>query len=193
LKQFPSITAVLTASIDELKSVEGVGESVATYLRCIGMCLSATNDSTSFTMIKSCSDLKQFISYRFANKPCEFLEFYLLDRMGCIKRIGSYTSNSATMVTVATNELSKLLCISKPFGLFVAHNHLYGSAMPSTADDLLTRQIQVICNLNDIHFYDHCIYYKDDEIFSYFGSGRLKQIGCNTNVNYIQTDDWKAF
>ena len=45
LKRFPCINEILNAEVEELTAVEGVGENVALYLKCIGECLRYKSDS----------------------------------------------------------------------------------------------------------------------------------------------------
>ena len=57
LDSFGSISGVLNASVEELCAVEGVGESVALYLKCIGECTKRTSaGSAGVAQLKSYDD-----------------------------------------------------------------------------------------------------------------------------------------
>lgn len=185
LARFPSIRAVVSAEVSELCAVEGVGENVALYLKCIGECLKSANDCSCFAVIKNTQEFKQFIAPRFRGKNKELLEIYLLDKTGRIVNVGSFTNDSAYSVTVSTEEILKLITSYRPYGIFVAHNHIDGCSFPSASDDKLTKQIQLICSLNNTRFYDHCVYASDSDIYSYFLSNRIENIKERFSVTSI--------
>lgn len=188
LKRFACIREVLSADVDELCTVDGVGENVAMYLHCIGKCLEAGHKCDSFAVIRNTAEFKSFITARFRGKTSEVLEFYLLDKNGRVKRIGSYTDNDSARVDVRPEEVLRLLSMYKPHGLYLAHNHVNCSSCPSAADDEFTKKVQLICSLNNIKLYDHCIYVSDDDIYSYFMSNRIDKILQDFTVDKLLHD-----
>lgn len=189
LSRFPSIRAIVSAEVSELCAVEGVGENVALYLKCIGECFNRSNDCSCYAVIKNTAQFKQFISPRFRGLDREILEIYLLDRTGKIKNIGTYTTDSAYSVTVDGDEILRLIARYQPYGLFVAHNHTDGSSAPSVSDDNLTKHIQIICSLSNTQFYDHCIYASDGDIYSYFLTNRIETFKERYSVTKIIQDE----
>jgi DNA repair protein RadC len=185
LNRFASIKEVINASIDELCLVEGVGKNVALYLKCIGRCVESSNNCDSFTIIKNTEDLKKLVSRRFKNKSNEFLEFYFMDKGGRVKRIYSYTSNDANRVEVKTDEVIKLISVYHPYGVFMAHNHINSVSQPSRADDEITKTIQLICSMNNVKLYDHCVYCTDNDIYSYYISGKINKIKTEFSVESV--------
>lgn len=190
LSRFASIKAVLTAEIDELCSVDGVGENVALYLHCLGKCVYSANECESFARIRNTAELKEFVSVRFRGKSSEVLEFYMMDKNGRVNRIGSFTTDDAERVDVKPEEIIKLISVHKPYGVYVAHNHISGGSAPSLADDKLTKQVQLICSLNNARLYDHCIYAGDGDIYSYYMSDRLEKIKESFSVNSLIGSDF---
>lgn len=176
LARFCSLSEVLTASIDELKTVEGVGDNVALFLRCVGECASRACFINGVAELKNYGDIKRFTALRMRGKTEEVLEFYLLEKDGRVKRIYDRTSNDISQVKFKASDLVKLLAAVKPYGLVAAHNHPGGFSEPSEKDDLFTKQVQLICSMNGIVFYDHCIYSPRDGVFSYHESGRIDTI-----------------
>lgn len=185
LERFSSINEVLNADIDELCAVEGVGRNIALYLKCVGACVAAGNNCDCFAVVKNVAEFEEFIKRRFRGKHDEFFELYLLDKNGRIKRICAYTSNDANKVDLDPEAIIKDISVYRPYGVFAAHNHVAGSSEPSAADDELTRSIQLICDLNNVKFYDHCIYASDEEIYSYFLSNRLDKIKSDCDVRRL--------
>lgn len=189
LERFAGIKAVLNAEVEELCAVEGVGENVALYLRCIGECVNMGNGCENFATIRNTAEFKAFVSLRFRGKGSEVLEFYLLDKNGRVNRIGSFTNGDSERVDVKPEEVIKLISVHKPYGVYVAHNHVVGGSMPSAADDKLTKQVQLICSLNNVRLYDHCIYAGEGDIYSYFLSDRIEIIKEEFSVESILNDD----
>lgn len=177
LKTFGSLSGVLGAKPEELMRVEGVGESVAYYIKCAGECMKRiASKPESVTCIRNYGDVRAFICMRMRGKTEETLEIYFLSKTGAIKRIYSYTSGEVHKVTVPLDKISKDVADGKPYGLLIAHNHLSGEAEPSLADDNFTKSIQLVCSINGVTLYDHCIYVSDDNVYSYFESGRIDRI-----------------
>ncbi len=176
LDRFPSISAVLAASIEELMTVEGVGEQVALYLKCIGECVNSGNRADGFAVIRNRVDFYDLVKLRLRNLGTEVLELYLLDKNGKVIRIKRFTSGMSDKVIVKPEDIIKPISFVHPYGLFIAHNHTNGSSLPSDMDDDFTKQCQIICSINNVRLYDHIIYSSDDNIYSYFDCGRLEEI-----------------
>lgn len=175
LKRFSSMSAVFSAEIEELKEVEGVGEEVATYLKCVGLCTKDVSKSDCFAIIKNYSEFKEFAALRMLGRHTEILEFYMVDKGGKVLRVYTYTVGDPKKVEVDPKEITKAITLTSPYGIFVAHNHVTGSCMPSQKDDNFTKQIQLICSMHNVQFYDHCIFDAKGSIYSYYNAGRIDE------------------
>ena len=105
LERFPSISAVLSADIDELMSVPGVGEQVALYLKCVGLCIEKANTAECFAAISNRGEMLRFAKMRMNGHSVEILELYFLDKNGRVTRICRFSSSDSDRVTVAPEEL----------------------------------------------------------------------------------------
>lgn len=175
MERFCSISEVLSASCEELRTVEGVGKNVARYLRCVGECAARACFIDGVAELKNYGDIKRFTALRMRGKTEERLEFYFLEKGGKVKRLVDYTSNDKTQVTMRAKELINLIAAVKPYGLVMAHNHPDGNPEPSERDDMFTRQVQLVCTMNNVILYDHCIY-SESGIYSYYDSGKIEDI-----------------
>lgn len=185
LDKFCSLTEVLGASVEELTSVNGVGESVALYLKCVGVTAARAGCLTGFAELKTHGDVKRFCSVRMACRSEEMIGFFLLGKDGMIKRILEYTSHDKASAVVPVAELVKEIAASRPYALIAAHNHPDGDVTPSAQDDVFTRQVQCICALNDVVFYDHCICGGADSLYSYSDSGVLDAIKREISLDSV--------
>lgn len=188
LQRFSSINEVINADLDELMLVEGVGENVALYLKCIGECMRLKNNCSSFAVIKNNAEFRQFASARLAGRRTEALEFYLLDKGGDVKRICTFTDGDPESVVVRPDEVVKLISVYRPHGVYMAHNHVDCPCSPSAADDDMTKKVQMICSLNNVRFYDHCIF-APDGYYSYFMTNRLDEIAREFSVSNLFKND----
>lgn len=186
LNAFGSIRGVFEADIEELTAIEGVGESVALYLKCVAACAKpAYSADGAEIFLKNYGDFKEFASKRLRAKTEEVLELYLLDKSGKVKYIFSRSDGDVHGVSVKREEIPAVVASVKPFGILIAHNHITGDSRPSEKDDKFTSEMCVLCNLSGIVLFDHCIYAADNNVYSYFTEGRLDEIKRKFNLNSL--------
>lgn len=186
LTAFGSIRGVFSASVEQLKLVDGVGENVAAYLRCIGRFYETYYEADKEAFPRR-FDPEAFISYineRYARMDREVLDFYLLDERKNIVFCKRFTIDNPQRVVMNPEELTKLILVNKPSGVAVVHNHLSGSCFPSPSDDKTTNQIQLICSIHNVLFCDHYIY-SPVGVYSYYRSGRMKEINREFSIGAI--------
>jgi DNA repair protein RadC len=191
LERFTSLYEVLSADVDELMSVEGVGESAAVYLRCVGECAARACLMPGLGELKNYGDIKHFCTIRMSAKKQECLELYALDKNGLVKRIFLHTSNDKHCVRVKMTDIIDFLATTKPYGLVMAHNHPTAKCDPSKEDDIFTNQVALICTLNNVIFYDHCILSAVNGMFSYHESGRIDKILRDSALDNVM-EQWKT-
>lgn len=192
LDTFVTIPAVLNASVEELCAVEGVGESVALYLRTVGECTkNIRSASDAAAVLYSYEDFKNYAALRLKFKTQEILELYCLEKNGRLKKTFTYTSNENSKVEVSSDKIAQVLATVKPYGLFIAHNHLSGDSRPSVNDDRFTMEVQLLCSMNNVQLYDHCIYASDKNIYSYFAEGKLDEIKRKYSFKSIIDEKFK--
>ncbi len=175
LSRFPSVNAIISADADEITAVDGVSESVALYLKTLGSIVNLKAEN-SVTEIKSAEGFHKLMKSVFKGKDNEYAQFYLVNARGKILFSKQFTSGSADKVELQTDEFLSLLTNYKPYGLYIAHNHVNCTCNPSLSDDGITRKIALLCNMCGVKFFDHCIINSDGEIYSYLKSGRLNGI-----------------
>lgn len=176
LERFVSLSEVFNADIDELKEVEGVGDSVAKFIKTVGLCAERAGSIGTSPTLKTSGDLKRFADLRLRGKSEEFVEMYFLNKAGKVQRIFSYTSAEKSRAAAKIDVIARNVALFRPSGIIIAHNHVDGSAQPSCYDDDFTYVVQFICNMNNTQLLDHVIYLSRDEIYSYKDEGRLNEV-----------------
>lgn len=177
LNDFGSIAGVFDADMDRLMTVEGVGKSVAQYIKCNAEIMRRISPvNAGVAVLKTYGDFKAFTTVRLRGRQEETLELYCLEKSGKVKRVFTFTNNDHNKVEMKPEDISSIIATEKPYGLLVAHNHLSGNSAPSVNDDRFTCELQLICSLSNVVLCDHCIYASDSNIYSYFSTGKLDAV-----------------
>ncbi|MGN1077435.1 MAG: RadC family protein [Candidatus Gallimonas sp.] len=185
LGAFGSLSGVLHAETEQLKTVKGVGSAVAEYLHAIGL-LYDRLPQTDRNM-PSAYSLDTFTEYLFAcyeGLQEEVLELYFVDERSQIKYKRRFTSCSPDSVSLQLEEVGKLFATHRPKGIVIAHNHPKSGCTPSSSDDKFTAQIQLLCSVNGATVYDHIIVGRNG-FYSYFLAGRMGEIRKVFNVDTV--------
>lgn len=177
INAFGSLAGVFEADVEQLMTVEGVGENVALYIKCVGEVNRRIREiNTGVAVLKTYEDFKRFTLMRFRCATEETLEIYSIEKNGKIKRISPFTNYESGKVEVNSDKIAQVIANAKACGMLVAHNHLSGNSNPSMNDDKFTAELQLLCSMNNVILYDHCIYASDDNVYSYFEHGKIDKI-----------------
>ncbi len=185
LNRFVSIRGVISAEPQELMTVDGVGESAAYFLSTLGKCFERVNSVEWLAALKNREDIKNLVKMRLRGKPEEYLELYMLARSSKVKRVVTFTSEDINKVVLTAEKIVEIISLVKPHRLVAAHNHLNGSSQPSENDLNFTKELQMICSMNNVDLIDHLIYAGDDNIFSFSDGGYLKDIKTRYSMDYV--------
>lgn len=190
LDAFGTLSGVLSADFDSLMTVPGVGKKTALYLKSVGEVMRRVDDNdVGCAVFSNYGDIENFVKIRMRKKNTEVLEFYFMDKLNRVTGIHPFTSYDKTKVEIDPREIVSLIAKNSPKSIAVAHNHLTDSALPSARDDKFTAQMQMICSLNNVCLFDHVIYCRTDECFSYFSSRRLDTIKGKFNFGDLFKDE----
>ena len=173
LIRFPGVRAIIEASYEEIISVEGVTESIATYFKTLELLLKAENRREIY--IKNSDQAFEVIGQRLKRKDCECAEIYFLNSRGLVIDIKSFTSRKADRVDMEAGNLLSAINLSKAQAIYFAHNHINCPASPSPNDDAATKKLLQACNLSGVKFMDHIIVSSTGDRFSYLESGKLAE------------------
>ena len=188
LDRFVTLSEVFNASVEELKEVEGVGESVAKFIKTVGLCAERAGNIGNSPSLKTFGDCKKFAHLRLKDKSHEYVEIYYLNKAGRVQRIFKYTSLEKSRAFADMDAISRNIALFRPNGIVIAHNHINGTESPSGYDDRFTHAVQFICDMNDVNLLDHIIYFSEDKIFSYKDSGRLEKV--KENCSWETFEKW---
>lgn len=160
LNEFGSLKKVLSASVDELKHVQGVDEYTAILIRLVSEINIKAFDLSlqENRMVISGTDKAAEVIWPFFSNSSEerFMAFYL---DSCNRLITSLTLSKGNVNSVSV-DIRKLVseCLNRNCSsVIIAHNHPDGNCNPSQADIDLTERINSTLLSMDIRLLDHII------------------------------------
>ena len=164
LEQFGSLDRVLTAPEQELEQVEGVGQNAAVLLRLIGaMGDRARQPGREEKIVASVDQAGAYFLRLLDGQRTEQLYQLCVDGKGKVLSCRVLSQGQAV-----ENAL-----LSGASGVFLAHNHPSGVALPSRADVQATVQVRDALKRLDIRLIDHIIV-ADGDYVSMASSGLLR-------------------
>ncbi len=177
LAEFGSVENVLSAPVTRLQKVEGVGESVAGFLRTVGAILDKYYATQLCRYPKEFhyDSFTAFLKTEYENIANEVLDIYVIGETGRITGRRRYDSSSSGSVSIHVKWLNSFFYENDPTGVVLVHTHPQGEAKPSDADDSTTAQIQTFCEQYGVVFCDHFIY-SPKGVYSYALNGKMKRV-----------------
>jgi DNA repair protein RadC len=186
LAEFGSVTAVLAAPIDKLTEVDGVGESVAAYLRCIGTFCERyyAEYRERFPQIFDEDDFANFVRIEYTYLEYEVLDCFLIEKSGKILQKKRFSRQAKDFTTIQPEDLSGILATPGVAGIVLVHNHPQQPSTPTAADDDLTKQAQWLCSFHNLILCDHIVC-GNEGVYSYYRAGKLETISKNCSIRAI--------
>lgn len=174
LAQFGSVPAILDAPISLLKEVDGVGESVAAYLKCVGTFAQRyyAEYKERFPLYYEDEDFRAFVRREYTYLQAEMLDCYMVDRSGRILGRKRFTSCANDFADLPPDEFTSLLATKGTAGLVFVHNHPNGSCKPSERDNETTKRCQWLCEFHNLLLCEHIVCGLDG-VYSYYSEGFL--------------------
>lgn len=174
MDRYGSLSAVLSAPVEDLQKVEGIGESAAVLLNLVPqMCRKARmTDAEQETVLNSTERAGAYLLERFMDEKNEAIYQLCLDRKGKLiacKRVGEGGVSNAELNLRKVMENAILTSASV---VILAHNHPSGIALPSENDYVATDRIKAALRTIDVELVDHIIV-SDGDFVSMADSGYL--------------------
>ena len=164
LDRFGSLPLVLEAPMEELMTVPGVGENVATFLSLVLASgrYYAVKKSEQPLALDSISKCGAYLVSHFMGKRNETVYLLCLDakcKALCCLKVAEGDVNSANVPIRRVVELALRVNATT---VILAHNHPSGFAMPSDEDRITTERIAKALAAMDILLADHIVVAEDD-------------------------------
>jgi DNA repair protein RadC len=172
LTRFGSLGGVLGATLAELTTVKGVGESVALDLKLLHEAALRTGRETvaKRPVITSSAQLAAYVKTAIAHAPREQFRVLFLDKKNQL--IADEVMNHGTVdhAPVYPREVMRRALELSASALILVHNHPSGDPTPSQADVAMTREIVEAGRSLRIVIHDHLVVGRD-------GTASFKALG----------------
>ena len=174
MERYGSLSAVLAAPVEDLKKVEGVGESAAILLKLAPQLYrkAKMSDAEQETILSSVERVGAYLLERFAGEKNEVVYQLCLDRKGKLlvcKKLGEGGVTSADLDIRRRVENALLTGAS---AVVLAHNHPSGVALPSRDDYAATDRAKTALAVVGVALTDHIIV-ADGDFVSMADSGYI--------------------
>jgi len=174
MERYGSLSAVLSAPVEDLKQVAGIGERAAILLKLPTALESrARLSEAGKERVMTSSDLAgQYLLDCFAGETTEVIYQLCLDRKGKLltcKRLGEGGVSSAAL---DVRRMVENAILSQASAVILAHNHPSGIALPSGDDYAATERAKAALAAIGVELTDHIIV-ADGDFVSMADSGYL--------------------
>ena len=176
LLRFGTAEEMFRASMEDLQSVEGVGVAVASHLKCIGHFMARKPvERPTFSKAFTSEAFLPYVKQVYQSISYEVVDFYLLEGYSHVVARRGFSAETLYDVQMIPEEITSFLLTKDISGVVIVHNHPCGEAKPSDKDDVMTKNLQMLCSMHNRLLCDHIIY-ATNGVYSYYMSGRLSAI-----------------
>jgi DNA repair protein RadC len=174
LAKFGTLNSVLTAPVEELHAVHGLGPASVVLLQvCQQLALRVRRAGLGDKpLLDNRLTLLDYLYTRYASSPREEVHGLFLNNQ--LRLVAEETLFTGTLneVSISPRDILKRTLAHNAAGLILAHNHPAGAPTPSPADDALTAQLAEAAKALGVTLHDHIIVGAEAH-YSYKGAGKL--------------------
>lgn len=180
LNEFGSFSGVIDAPYESLLQVDGVGESVATFIKLIHEIIRKYElDKFSHEGLSNLDDIAKYMVQYYKNQTVESLVVLLLDNSGKLFNVVKVCEGTVNSLNMPTRQISNILHRYNASSYILVHNHPSGIAAPSQEDIAVTIQMDSVLNALDFKIKEHIIVAGKDYCFAF------KDISPNKNLSLM--------
>lgn len=174
IERYGSLSAVLTAPVEDLRKVEGIGESAAILLKIVPqISRKASLAAAGETVMNTADQAGEYLLELFSGAGREMLYQLCLDQKGKLLACKRLSEGSANSTEVNIRLLAENAILTSASGVILAHNHPSGIALPSQDDFNTTEHARAALNTVGVALLDHIIV-ADGDFVSMADSGFLE-------------------
>lgn len=175
LECFGSLEGVFYASERELLQVPGIGTNAAALIRLVPQLMkkSALSRPDRREVIMNSSDAGRYFVPRFMYEQDEVVYLLCLDGQKRVIKCAEMGRGVFNCVETSIRRIVETALKYKSSSVILAHNHPDGLALPSSEDDMVTKQVSTALALVGVSLEDHIIVAGDDFV-SFADSGIMR-------------------
>lgn len=166
IETFGDFNTIISAPVQRLLDVKGVGKSVVTELKIIEAAAHRLSQSKIIRhhVISSWDALINYCHTTMSHRETEQFRVFFLDRKNVLIADEEQAKGTVDHVPVYPREVVKRALELNASALILVHNHPSGDPTPSDADIAVTKQIQDAANALGLVLHDHIIVGKSNEV-----------------------------
>lgn len=166
IDRFEQFSNVISAPIDQLAEVSGVGDAVICELKIIEAAAHRLSHGKILRrqILSSWDALLEYCQITMAHRDTEQFRVFYLDRKNTLIGDEEQASGTVDHVPVYPREVVKRALHLNASALILVHNHPSGDPTPSDADISMTQQIRAAADALNITLHDHIIIGKSCEL-----------------------------
>ncbi len=174
IERFGSLPAVLEAEYDDLKKIDGVGDTAATLITLMPQLFRryTGEKAEKIKTVSNFQDLKNYLMPRFYGINIERVALLCLDSQGRINNFVFASEGSLKLAQIDMRKIAQLALQNNAESIILVHNHPGGVASPSRSDIETTSVLVKSMGLINVHVADHVIV-SDEDVFSMASSERF--------------------
>ena len=174
MERYGSLSAVLAAPVEDLKKVEGVGESAAILLKLAPQLYrkAKMSDAEQETILSSVERVGAYLLERFAGEKNEVVYQLCLDRKGKLLVCKKLGEGGVTSADLDIRRLVENALLTGASAVVLAHNHPSGVALPCRDDYAATDRAKTALAVVGVALTDHIIV-ADGDFVSMADSGYI--------------------
>lgn len=176
MDRYGSLSAVLSAPVEDLQKVEGIGESAALLLHMIAPLYRKAVLSDTEVVLSTPERVGQYLLTLFHGKQREHAYELCLDQKGRLLACRELARGSVTAASVEMRQVVEIAILTSASTVILAHNHPSGVALPSQEDYAFTDRATAALSTIGVTLTDHIIV-ADNDYVSMAESGYLSPLG----------------
>ena len=158
LERYGSLEMVLSAPVEDLQKVEGMGESAALLLRLVPMLTERSRRKEDAPVIlNSTEKAGNYMLCRFDGKKNELVYELCLDRKGKLLASKLLTEGDVNGAELNIRKLVGNALLTNASAVILSHNHPSGVALPSGEDFATTDRVRSSLESVGVQLVDHII------------------------------------
>ena len=175
MERYGSLSAVLAAPVEDLKKVEGIGESAAILLKLVPQVTikARLSDVEKETVLSTAARVGAYLLERFSGETNEVIYQLCLDRKGKLLACKRLNEGGVAGADLDVRRIVENAILTHASGVVLAHNHPSGIALPSAEDIAATARAKAALETISVALVDHMII-ADGDFVSLQQSGYLQ-------------------
>lgn len=161
LDRFPTLSRIMSASMDELCTVRGIGEQSARLIRLVAQltkryCEEKAIEDTS-CILDTVDKIGRYAATQFIDAKEERLYLICMDNSYKLLHTSLVSKGSLRSTDLNMRKIAQDIMMYKASNIVLTHNHPEGSLRESNEDVLATHSVQVFAAQLDVTLLDHII------------------------------------